>query len=381
VTPLGALLQPVRRLDPALQPDRRFTCVDVACLSRGLQAPAALRGDEAPRRARQLLEPGDVLLSTVRPQAALAPAALEGALASTAIAVLRPRPPLAAAYLVQALRFALERGLLRLAGAVVPSLGLRALRALRIPLPGPDRQRAIAARLERAEAEARRLAEALARADALRPRLARALALRALGDAPARPLGELARLTGGWRPRGLGERLAAERAGEGSLAWLTVGDLARPENQPAVVVAGAWLPAGAAADLGLTPLPPGALVLPRRGESIALGRRGVLGAPAALDVNLAAAVPAPGLEAWLALWLGSVDLSGLVGGGALPSLRRAQLAALPVPLPPAPARRRALEGWRRERAALLATRVVAPDPQRAVAGLRARLLGPLFQAQ
>lgn len=71
--------------------------VDIAAVSRergiNRDAVAAFRFDEAPSRARRVVRTGDVLVSTVRPAlraTALVPHDLEGEVASTGLAVLRP---------------------------------------------------------------------------------------------------------------------------------------------------------------------------------------------------------------------------------------------------------------------------------------------------
>jgi type I restriction enzyme S subunit len=85
------------RIEQGLPEDaREFTYVDISAVDNQLKEitePKVLPAAKAPSRARQRIKAGDVLVSTTRPNlngVALVPPKLDGAIASTGFAVLRP---------------------------------------------------------------------------------------------------------------------------------------------------------------------------------------------------------------------------------------------------------------------------------------------------
>jgi len=113
---------------------------------------------DAPSRARQLVESGDVLVSTVRPNlngVARVPTHLHGATASTGFCVLRAdERELAGEFLFHWVRTTqFVREMVRLAtGASYPAVSDRIVLDSAIPLPPIAEQRRIAAILDKAEA-------------------------------------------------------------------------------------------------------------------------------------------------------------------------------------------------------------------------------------
>ncbi len=120
--------------------------------------------DEAPSRARQLVQAGDILLSTVRPNlnsVARVPKELDGATASTGFCILRPdRARLSSEYLFQWVKSpAFVHDMTRKAtGANYPAVSDRIIFDSEIPLPPLDEQKRIAAILDQAD-HLRRLRE------------------------------------------------------------------------------------------------------------------------------------------------------------------------------------------------------------------------------
>jgi type I restriction enzyme, S subunit len=84
------------RVEQGLPEEREFTYIDISAVDNRLKEivePKTLPTAKAPSRARQQVRHGDVLVSTTRPNlnaVALVPPQLEGAVASTGFAVLRP---------------------------------------------------------------------------------------------------------------------------------------------------------------------------------------------------------------------------------------------------------------------------------------------------
>lgn len=85
----------VERFDPATWPSDALVYVDVSAVDarrKVITAPKIIPVDQAPSRAQSVLRQGDILVSTVRPNlnaVSRVPAELEGAVGSSAFAVLR----------------------------------------------------------------------------------------------------------------------------------------------------------------------------------------------------------------------------------------------------------------------------------------------------
>jgi type I restriction enzyme S subunit len=146
---------PVTRVVPEAAPGLTFTYVDISAIDaehKEIVASRTIVGREAPSRARQCVLPGDVLVSTTRPNlnaVAKVPTELGDAIASTGFAVLRPCDDLDADYLFLWTRspgFVASVSAL-VQGALYPAVTDRQLLNLKIPLPPLDEQRRIAARL------------------------------------------------------------------------------------------------------------------------------------------------------------------------------------------------------------------------------------------
>ena len=88
----------IERRDPAKQFELSFNYIDISAIdnaSKRVIGNLEQSVNEAPSRARQLVYPGDVLVSTVRPglnAVAAVPYGLPNAIASTGFCVLRPQP-------------------------------------------------------------------------------------------------------------------------------------------------------------------------------------------------------------------------------------------------------------------------------------------------
>jgi type I restriction enzyme S subunit len=96
VTTVGAITRKVGSVDPAGTPDAPFTYVDIGSIdnsTHAIRSPKVVLGSEAPSRARQLLEAGDTVFSTVRTylrNIGYVDTSLDHAVASTGFSVLRP---------------------------------------------------------------------------------------------------------------------------------------------------------------------------------------------------------------------------------------------------------------------------------------------------
>lgn len=213
---LGSLVRRVDTWNPARQgAGSIIRYVDLGSIdneTKQIQGHQTVPALEAPSRARQLIEAGDVLVSTVRPNlngVARVPETLGGATASTGFCVLRAGDKLDPSYLFQWVKTPtfVEAMVRRATGQSYPAVSDRIIFESEIPLPPLDEQRRIAAILDQAEALRRKRREALTTQD----RLAEAYFHALFGDPmtnpmgwPVRPLGELGELERGvskHRPR------------------------------------------------------------------------------------------------------------------------------------------------------------------------------------
>lgn len=146
---------------------------------------------EAPSRARQLVQSGDVLVSTVRPNlngVAMVDTSLDGATASTGFCVLRPnKEKLDGAYLfhwVKTPEFILDM-VRKATGASYPAVSDRIVLESKIPLPPIAEQKQIAAILDKVEELRGLRRRALSQLDAI----AQSIFLEMFGDPVTNPKG------------------------------------------------------------------------------------------------------------------------------------------------------------------------------------------------
>lgn len=169
------MTQAVKTWNPSRHPDAEFKYIDLSAVdnaSKAITAVSAVTGVEAPSRARQLVQAGDVLVSTVRPNlnaVALVPPALEGATASTGFTVLRPGSDLDGRFLFYWVRSAeFVRYMVREAtGASYPAVSDRIVRDSMMPVPIIIEQRRISAILDHADALRAKRRQIRAHLDAL----------------------------------------------------------------------------------------------------------------------------------------------------------------------------------------------------------------------
>jgi type I restriction enzyme S subunit len=158
---IGDLVQPVKTWDPRKSVTQSlFHYIDLSAVDQESKSIVGVRKitcHDAPSRARQLVENGDVLVSTVRPNlngVALIPEALHGATVSTGFCVLRPKPSrLDKRYLYHWVKSpAFINDMVRKAtGANYPAVSDRIISASIMPIPSLPEQRRIAAILDRAD--------------------------------------------------------------------------------------------------------------------------------------------------------------------------------------------------------------------------------------
>lgn len=176
---LGEITVPAERKDPTTKEiTDSFNYIDISAVdnvTKQVVGNLERKIRDAPSRARQIVYPGDVLVSTVRPAlnaVAAVPAGLANIIASTGFCVLRPRPTLLLSeYLfhflitdpfVQAL-------VSKQKGGAYPAVTDEDVRTVKIPLPPLSEQKRIVEVLQEAEAIRRLRADAEAKTAELIP--------------------------------------------------------------------------------------------------------------------------------------------------------------------------------------------------------------------
>ena len=179
-----------------------FDYIDLSSVDKGTKSIALTERYEcsdAPSRARQLVETGDVLVATVRPNlngVALVDGAHHGMTASTGYCVLRPdKDKLDSRFLFHWVKtHVFVRRMVDVAtGANYPAVSDAKVRASQIPLPPRAEQKRIAGILDAADALRAKRREALAQLDTF----IQSTFLDMFGDPVTNPMG--------WEERSLGE--------------------------------------------------------------------------------------------------------------------------------------------------------------------------------
>lgn len=177
VSAIGDCVLPVKTWNPLKSPsEAEFLYIDLSAIDQDRKTITEARSlacADAPSRARQLVEAGDVLVSTVRPNlngVARARREHHGATASTGFCVLRPAvAKLDSAYAFQWVKSPnFVNAMVGMAtGASYPGVSDRIIFESKIPLPPLPEQRRIAAILDQADALRAKRREALAQLDSL----------------------------------------------------------------------------------------------------------------------------------------------------------------------------------------------------------------------
>lgn len=197
---IGEITTDVSKTDPRSEPDQSFRYIDIGAIDGAtgtITESQLLRGSEAPSRARQVVRAGDTILSTVRTymrKTALLTAELDGAVASTGFAVLRPLPGIRPDYLFHAVRRDEFVGALSAlqTGSSYPAVRDKDVRSMPIPVAPPDEQHRIVAAIEEHLSGIESAEASLCSAQQRLEQLAVKARDFVLTDAPRRPLGELA---------------------------------------------------------------------------------------------------------------------------------------------------------------------------------------------
>ena len=138
--------------DPTKDPEKSFEYIDIASVdvsTGAIISPQTLTGDEAPSRARKVVQAFDIIVSTCRPTRgaiAVVPEELHNQIASTAFSIVRAKPNINPYYLHYALRLdsTLEQLCKWSTGSSYPAILDDDVKKTLIPVPSEDIQDAIA---------------------------------------------------------------------------------------------------------------------------------------------------------------------------------------------------------------------------------------------
>jgi len=191
---IGDACVPTLQADPGRSGRPTFRYVDISGIDRDEKVickATELPSDEAPSRARKIIEASDVLVSTVRPNlnaVAIVPRELDGEIASTGFAVLRANQkllhPKFLYFWVQHADF-VNFLVSSATGASYPAVTDGVVKRAKLPLPPPREQERIVELLDEAD-HLRRLRR---EADAKASRILSALFLKMFGDPATNPKG------------------------------------------------------------------------------------------------------------------------------------------------------------------------------------------------
>jgi len=237
LVPIGELVSSVRKWNPCESvTNKLFTYIDIASINREtkqVEEAVEILTHEAPSRARQIVNAGDILVSTVRPNlnaVAHLDSQFDSATASTGFTVLRTKPQkLDSRYLYYWVRtsYFIEDMVRRSTGASYPAVSDSIIKEYGIPFPPLEEQRRIAAILNKANAVCRKRQQAIA----LTEELLRSAFLEMFGDPITNPkgwnvqlLGKLCTIRRGASPRPIDAYLG------GSVPWSKIGDATESDD-------------------------------------------------------------------------------------------------------------------------------------------------------
>jgi len=132
--------------------------------------------------------------------------------------------------------------------------------------------------------------------------------------------------------------------------------------------------------LGARTCPAGTVVFPKVGGALLTNKRRILGQRAAFDNNVLGVVPRCVDGRYLYHWLCTLDFGQIANSQALPSIRKRDVAALRVPVPPLPEQQRIAALLDEAMAHVQEARAAAQARLAAIEALPAALLQSVFPA-
>lgn len=228
---LGDLCEYVHKIDPHTTPDMHFKYIDIGSVDnhhKKLKDVSTFTGITAPSRARQVVLPGDIVVSTVRPNLnaiAILPHLEKKYIASTGFSVLRISEQITAKYVfyyLQSKHFI--HSMINLAtGASYPAVTDKTIKSHLVPIPSLEEQKRIVAILDKAKSIQEAREHQLTTLDELLISFFKD-SFHA-EDYPHKPLKEIATVLSGGTPRS-----SVQEYWNGNIEWVTPADLGQHEG-------------------------------------------------------------------------------------------------------------------------------------------------------
>ena len=206
----------------------------------------------------------------------------------------------------------------------------------RLPLPPFDEQRAIAAAIDEAFARIGVIEGELDAVERLRVSMCASVLYdafaRAAGAGEMRPLGEVVKVQSG---AGFPKDRQGRSSGELPFAKVAEISQALLDNDGVLVGARNFIDLAEAGELKAPVLPAGTVVMAKIGEAVRTERRAILGTQATVDNNVMAWIPQTDvvLPRFLFRWAQATPLARLANATTIPSIRKSDVVALPIPVP------------------------------------------------
>lgn len=145
------------------------------------------------------------------------------------------------------------------------------------------------------------------------------------------PLGEVAEIRSGW---GFPKSKQGNKTGE--IPFYKVSDMNLRGNEVAMHSASNYIDIATAEQLRTRPAPAGTIVFPKIGATLKTNKKRILSRMSAYDNNVMGLIPTPKINPrFLYYWMQEVDLASIANdSGAVPSIRKSDMANTPFPLLP-----------------------------------------------
>ena len=308
-----------------------FNYIDISCIeneSGKFLGANRVTTDKAPSRARRIVRPGDVLISTVRPNLkafAILTEVPDRAIASTGFAVLRTKEErLLPGFLINMIRF--ENSVNQMIGMMgkgaYPSINQSDLELIQIPLPPLEIQKQIVAEIDgyqRVIDGARTVVENYCPHVTINHKWPM-VTIAAVADVES----------------GFGFPLEYQNKLDEEIPFLKVSDMNLPGNEKIIVIWNHSVSREILRKLKAKAFPAGTVVFPKIGAAIGTNKKRILLRDSTYDNNVMGIVPDTKrlLPDFLHTYLLSFDLSRWSSDSQPPSMRKTTVEAHEIPLPP-----------------------------------------------
>jgi len=370
VVRLGDVVKKTEQKDPKKSPGWRFKYIDVSSINReNLQIAnyKSYQGNEAPSRAKKLVENKDVIFATVRPtlkRLTLIDEDFDGEICSTAFCILRTNgnilSPIFLLYAVQKDTFIEELGKIQ-RGASYPAVTDSDVKDQKIPLPPLPEQHKIATALSVVQEAKEKTDTVISATKELKKSLMKHLFT--YGPVPREeaenvPLKEteIGMVPEEWVVVRLGEKFIVKTSfpafnsiqnidtknnDDELVLALKVSDMNNPINQKYINESLITFRHPISEVTKRRFLQPGSIIFPKRGAAISTNKKRITKYYSKLDPNLIGIEPRKDIhKEYLFGFFEQFDLRSLQDNTPIPQLNKNQVNSILFPLPPLPDQQR-----------------------------------------